>query len=727
MALLLSSANILSQSKIYPGLFTSERNNFEFEIAEIRFVGNNSFGAKELMRAITTRTTSRNPIHQLLQMFYTEGLKNKTTPKTILKYLKKDLIGFEKELVFFEQSIAERDTMSLLNFYNKNGFHYSQVKFTFRPDSLNKKNILTFYIKEGRKNLLGDIIYNGLDNLDNEISSKVEDLKTIKSGDNFSEDNITSEMISIRNYLVNNGYYYSNVFKPLVKLNAKNQDSVVITFNTGKRYKVGKVFFIDSLRGQNVIAGDLKSNLLDIREGEYIRQIDIDRTQNNLFNLSTFDIVKIDTSSMFAPMKDSILNFNILTQYNKQQNWGIGFFLNQLANDNPDILNGGIQLDYTHKNLWGAAQQFKPFVKTFIRDLSQRPFEKIYNGELEYALGFNFQQPFIFNFDKWRFGLSSSPQFIRSTRNSLILNTINIPFRIPIKLPEFTIFTNAQFELAFENQNPENYEEALKKENLKSDSAKKYEILYDNLNKYKHSGVSHLFTSNLISFTISGDKRNHPFQPTRGYYINLNTEFAFSAGDFWGGLARYNKTQLNINYFTPLATNLTGAFKLRLGHISFFDNTNQYIPIERQFFAGGANSVRGWEARRLRYSNLLKDSSNTFLQEFVGNSSIIEGSVEFRLKFVAPDNYDEMIAYNINNSGLVGFFDFGNVFGWFVPDDKTPNDFSKLALAGGFGYRYDTPIGVIRLDLAWPLYDPLGIKQTSMNDLQFHIAIGHAF
>lgn len=725
--MLFSSANILSQSKVYHGLFNSERNDFEFEIAEIRFVGNQNFASKELMKSISSRPTSRNPIHQLLQMYYTEGKKNNATPKTVLKTLKKDLIGFEKELIFFSVNVSENDTSSLINFYNKNGFHFAKVRYTFKPDSANKKNILTYIIKEGPQTILGNINYLGLDNLDNEVKQSVNEVRKIKAGDHFSEDNITSEMFSIRNILVNNGYTYSSFYKPIVKSNYLNQDSVIITFKTGKRYKVGKIFFIDSLRGQNIIASDLKSNLLDLKEGEYVRQIDIDKTQNNLFNLTTFDIVKIDTSSLFAPMKDSTLNFDIYTQYNKQQNWGIGLFLNQLAaTDNNDVLYGGVQLDYTHKNLGGAAQLFRPYVNTKIREITSRPLDKIYRGDLEYAIGFNFQQPFIFNIDKWRFGLSSSPIFSRSKKADIILNTIVLPFRIPIKLPDFTVFTNASIELSFENQNPENYVDALKV--IKSDSVKKYEILYNNLNNYTHSGMFHLFTSNLFSVSLIGDKRNHPFQPTRGYYINVNSEFAFNAGDFIGGLARYNKTQFNLYYFTPVSNNITCAFKLRLGHISFFDNNNQYIPVERQYFSGGANSVRGWESRRLRYSKFLNDSiSNGFLQDFVGNSSLIEGSIEFRMKFSAPDNFDELIAYNINNSGLVGFFDFGNVFGWFVPNDKTVPDFSKLALAGGFGYRYDTPIGVVRLDLAWPLYDPLGIKVTSMSNMQFHIAIGHAF
>jgi outer membrane protein insertion porin family len=107
-------------------------------------------------------------------------------------------------------------------------------------------------------------------------------------------------------------------------------------------------------------------------------------------------------------------------------------------------------------------------------------------------------------------------------------------------------------------------------------------------------------------------------------------------------------------------------------------------------------------------------------------------SLEYRVRFLAPDNYDPLIAYNINQSGLVFFLDGGNAYNWFVPQGDTQINsasefFKSVAVAGGFGYRYSTPIGPLRLDFAWPLYDPHGTTDVKLGNFQFHVAFGHAF
>lgn len=114
------------------------------------------------------------------------------------------------------------------------------------------------------------------------------------------------------------------------------------------------------------------------------------------------------------------------------------------------------------------------------------------------------------------------------------------------------------------------------------------------------------------------------------------------------------------------------------------------------------------------------------MQEFVGNSTLIDGSLEIRYRFKAPDNYDDLVAYNINASGIVGFLDYGNAFGWFAPKDETGMNPLKIALSAGLGYRYDTPLGPVRLDIAWPVLDPLK-DPIKLSRYQFHLALGHAF
>ncbi|NTV47691.1 MAG: BamA/TamA family outer membrane protein [Chlorobiales bacterium] len=59
--------------------------------------------------------------------------------------------------------------------------------------------------------------------------------------------------------------------------------------------------------------------------------------------------------------------------------------------------------------------------------------------------------------------------------------------------------------------------------------------------------------------------------------------------------------------------------------------------------------------------------------------------------------------------------------------------YKELAWDGGFGFRIGTPIGPIRLDFAYRIYDPTSttnewaIKKWSLSNFTFNFAIGEAF
>ena len=67
--------------------------------------------------------------------------------------------------------------------------------------------------------------------------------------------------------------------------------------------------------------------------------------------------------------------------------------------------------------------------------------------------------------------------------------------------------------------------------------------------------------------------------------------------------------------------------------------------------------------------------------------------------------------------GLVPFLDAGQVY-----DESFPDFTEDIQYAAGLGFRYYSPIGPIRLDLAAPIN-----KRPSDNAFQFYISIGQAF
>jgi outer membrane protein assembly factor BamA len=271
--------------------------------------------------------------------------------------------------------------------------------------------------------------------------------------------------------------------------------------------------------------------------------------------------------------------------------------------------------------------------------------------------------------------------------------------------------------------------------------------LYKDLNNYLNEPRTNLLTSNLIGLTLIGDNKNHPFSPTNGSYTYISADGwnVFLAHPTISGLSRFFRFQFARSDFFSWNKLAVHAFKVKLGGIYLMNPENSYVPIERQFFAGGSNSVRGWQSRKLHYTDVYPQKGDTsiskndydLLSNIVGSGGLIEFSYEFRYKFPKPDWADATVGEQISNIGLTFFIDAGNAFHWFA-EEETKVDFSdyftKLAWATGAGFRYETPIGPLRIDFGLPLYGPVYGKADNilkrrniLSDIQIHFGIGHAF
>ena len=68
--------------------------------------------------------------------------------------------------------------------------------------------------------------------------------------------------------------------------------------------------------------------------------------------------------------------------------------------------------------------------------------------------------------------------------------------------------------------------------------------------------------------------------------------------------------------------------------------------------------------------------------------------------------------------GWVGFYDFGNVYSTAFPEFNR-----KLLQSVGVGLRYATPVGPIRMDIAFPLSPRRHIDR----HVEVYLSIGQAF
>lgn len=179
------------------------------------------------------------------------------------------------------------------------------------------------------------------------------------------------------------------------------------------------------------------------------------------------------------------------------------------------------------------------------------------------------------------------------------------------------------------------------------------------------------------------------FSPEKG--ISFMMGFKLN-GHFFGSDFNYTRLWADFRNYHHVGK-LTLAFRAMAGGIKSADASG-FIPVEDRFYSGGSNSVRGWNRSELGP----KRESGTPM----GGKSIAEGSIEVRCP----------LFWKLSG---VAFMDAGNV--WTKSYSYRLDD---LAYATGPGIRVETPIGPIRLDVGFPVWN-------EKKSPQFFISVGQAF
>ena len=712
------------------GLYTSKFVPYGYEVNRLEFIGNKDFTEAELVSKVKSRPTNIGILHSLMLMYHREGQANRHTPKLVMETIEKNISWFENERRVFDEKTVIEDLKSLESYYKNNGYHQSQISYEIFPDSTTEENVLAFYIKEGERYTISNVTYLGLDSIDQEVKDKIKSVLIDHNGDYYSEQAIESEYNQVTATLENNGFLYIKSSKPVIYIDDETKtDSVVVEYILGKRKKIGEIEIVDVRNDQPAVSYNMRKMQLTFKTGDYYSKRDELQSRINFLSLGVFENASISFISD-STTSDSIVNVKVSLVYNNQQDWEVSPFVNRTVFN--ETTNAGIEAGYGHKNIFGAAQKFRLYGKIFARDISRfigsgnstNEYQNLL--EYEYQAGIKFDQPYVFSLFNWNVGASTNPQYaVRNILNNFALNTFSWPFTFQIRLPYYTIINSIYVDLNFESEKPSGLENILNQDTTLTSDIAQALIIYSSLQDYDK-----FITLATMSLRAVGDKRDNPINPTKGFYLNTSVEFPIA-----DVLSNYIRTQIKVYTYFSLSSQLTTAFKINAGHIFLDFNSDYYVPFDRQFFAGGANSIRGWASRTLRY-NPTKDSTITknnlfeFLQNFVGSTSLIETSIEFRYKFKRPEYFSEFLADQIESLGLVAFADLGNSYDWLVNDSrsdtKTNNFLGTLAFSVGAGIRYFTPVGPLRFDIATPIYDPIGSPKP-FSILQYHIGLGHTF
>jgi Outer membrane protein/protective antigen OMA87 len=131
------------------------------------------------------------------------------------------------------------------------------------------------------------------------------------------------------------------------------------------------------------------------------------------------------------------------------------------------------------------------------------------------------------------------------------------------------------------------------------------------------------------------------------------------------------------------------------------------VPISQRFFAGGGTTVRGFQLDRLGVPEILTADGLS-----LGGNGVVILNAELRTSLGKLAGRD---------FGIATFTDSGNVF-----TRASDIDLTRLRTTVGFGLRYNSPLGPVRLDFGFKT-DRQVVGGQLENRWEYLLNIGEAF
>jgi outer membrane protein insertion porin family len=228
-----------------------------------------------------------------------------------------------------------------------------------------------------------------------------------------------------------------------------------------------------------------------------------------------------------------------------------------------------------------------------------------------------------------------------------------------------------------------------------------------------------------LSTTFIRDKRDDPLDAHHGSYSTLDLALA---SNLLGSQTGFGRVVARNSTYYPLTKDIVLARSTSFGLIERYAGLPE-IPLAERFFGGGAFSDRAFPD----FQAGPRDPVTGFP---IGGNALFVNTVELRFPLIG----DNLTGVLFNDDGNV--YSAANKISLRFRQDGL-QDFDYGVAAFGFGIRYRTPVGPVRLDLSLSPNSPrfFGFSGTEnqllfgggqqvtqrINVFQFHFSLGQAF
>ena len=551
---------------------------------------------------------------------------------------------FTKDDQYSKQKLSG-DLEKLKSYYLNRGyleFNIESTQVSITPDK--DKIYITVNISEGPVYKITDIKFQG----DLKISEEeMRSLLLFKSGETFSRQKIVDSVKRISDRLGNDGYSFANI-NPVPDPDRINKTASFTMFvDPGRRVHIRRI----NVQGNSRTRDEVVRREMRQLESAWYSNEKIARSKERLERTSFFEDINIETPSVPGSNDQVDLNVTVKERNTGSLQFGVGYSSSEKLT---------ISASVSQANIFGSGNQ-----------LSFR----VNNSKISKAYEVSYLNPY------WTVdGISRGFDVYQRDLNTATLTTgsynststgVGVRFGVPV-----TEYDGINFGLGFERT----------KLGLDGFSPLRY-IDYVNTFGTKSDTLRG-------SLGFSRDTRDSIYFPRNGYLIEAGGEVGLPGGD-----VKFYRFQSKAQYLRPIWGPIVLNVNAEFGYANGYGG--KPLPFFKNFYAGGVDSVRGFEQSSLGPKDINGD--------YVGGNRRIVGNLE--LLFPMPGVKGD------KSVRLSTFVDFGNVF---AANEKIRlGDFRS---SFGVAVSWFSPVGPLKFSLAKP------IKQKADDKVErFQFLLGRVF
>lgn len=604
--------------------------------------------------------------------------------------------------VVYNPDLVSSSITNISDHLQYRGYYGSKVDSRIKVKK--RKVTVTYLVTLGKRFPIKEITYSVPEGELAEEFWKDTSSVTIKRGAWLSEDALDRETDRSSRHLRNMGFYgFSKNYYSFEADTITCQDSALLEMRISeytrnespddarplRKFSIGDVAISypqDLKVNENVLR-----NLNTIIPGSIYSENTVNNTYTRLSSLNMFSSVNIEMNQADS----NVVDCNISLAKSRLQ----GFKFNIEGSTNSSGLFGvSPQLSYFHKNIFRGGEWLN---LSFMGNFQFRPNDDTRSNEFGVSAGLSFPKFLFLPYSLFTgavprtdinvsYNYQSRPEYTRNIISTSFGYSGNIKGRLFYQFYPLQLNIVRLFDL------DEGFYNSLRNDPFMRNS---YQDHFD-----LGSGATFQYTTNTdvnpktsyfytrLQFDIAGNLLS-AFRP-------LMQKDASGAGMVWNTpFSQYVKSEISVGRTWVFGRNGGQAVATRfLAGAGYAYGNSTALPFEKHFYSGGANSLRGWQARAVGPG--LSQMDTTFIIPNQTGDMKLEANVEYRFKMF----------WKV--AGAL-FVDAGNV--WTLRDSEssgntslfTWSNFGKsIAVNWGAGIRLDLNFLLLRFDMGMRVHDP---------------------